>query len=526
MMIRQRRFITLIIVYLLISISILFYTATGVYGAQTPETEGARAEWMNAVPVGTLEDLADFQTNLPIVVIDVGGQEFRRVKVWDSKKQGYNHIDYDPYVEGTIQLIDTGIGINHLADAPQIESNIQTRIRGCSSQSYPKEQYLIKLFNEDGTKNPQSLLGMSSDHEWILNISYIDKTLVRNYLAYTVSARVMDYASDVRYCEVFFRNNDIYQYNGVYLLIEKSKRGASKIPITKYDPRFAESAYILLRDRFDDKALILNTYGTQHGFTDEYLMVEYPSKNEITDETIQFIENDINKFEEALFAENDKDFLKYKNYVNIESFADYFILNEFFANYDATKHSVYMYKDIKGKLTMGPVWDFDSAIDNYYPHKLKIDSTAMHDGVWFRQMLRDGDFVKLIINRYAALREDILSDTSIDAVIDEAVRIITPAQVRDWHRWDYNSVYDAQFTGNVRVTLLPLTGNRWEYGEAIEQCKQTLHAHGGWMDEHLDSLYQFSTIEPTDGRSEWFGSSMAGITLIAFFISVFLVQKC
>ena len=50
--------------------------------------------------------------------------------------------------------------------------------------------------------------------------------------------------------------------------------------------------------------------------------------------------------------------------LDMDSFVDFFIINEFFASYDAGQHSTYMYKSAEGKLTMGPYWDFDGAMDN------------------------------------------------------------------------------------------------------------------------------------------------------------------
>lgn len=41
------------------------------------------------------------------------------------------------------------------------------------------------------------------------------------------------------------------------------------------------------------------------------------------------------------------------------------IINEFFKNSDAGTHSTYLYKDIRGKITMGPIWDFNNAMNNY-----------------------------------------------------------------------------------------------------------------------------------------------------------------
>jgi len=426
-----------------------------------------------------------------------------------------------------LSLIDAKSGVNRLSDQPQITTNMKARTRGSSSQIFPKRQYALKLQDSNGDKNNQDLLGMGSGGDWVLNISYLDKSLLRNYLAYTIAGQVMEHAPKARYCEVFIKNGDVYQYQGLYLLIQQIEEGDAMVPLAKYSRKYAETAYLLRRDRYREDATVLNTYGTVNNLTKEYLCIEYPAAKDITDATVDYITNDINKFETALFAENEQDFLKYRDYINIKSFVDYFIFNEFFANYDSKDHSVYMYKDLKGKLTMGPVWDFDRSIDNDYPRVLKIDTTAMHDGVWFQQMLRDGDFVKQVINRYSQLRQGVLADARLDALIDETVRQITPAQQRDWNRWNYNQVYDAQFAGQAaHVDLLPLTANRLDYMGTVENLKLTLRAHGHWMDEHLDTLYQFTSIPPGQHaeRYRWVIGLLAVILVIGFFTTVYLVQ--
>ena len=58
-----------------------------------------------------------------------------------------------------------------------------------------------------------------------------------------------------------------------------------------------------------------------------------------------------------------------------------------------------LYKDGKGKLTMGPVWDFNNAMDNFFL-KQPTDTMQFHDLYWYRMLLKDEDFVNKVIHRY------------------------------------------------------------------------------------------------------------------------------
>ena len=75
----------------------------------------------------------------------------------------------------------------------------------------------------------------------------------------------------------------------LYLLMENIKRSDSRVSIADYDSHFAESAYLLCRDRYEESRPILDTFATRQGLSAGYLGVRYPGKNQITDETIAYI---------------------------------------------------------------------------------------------------------------------------------------------------------------------------------------------------------------------------------------------
>ena len=57
----------------------------------------------------------------------------------------------------------------------------------------------------------------------------------------------------------------------------------------------------------------------------------------------------------------------YKDYIDVDSFVDWYLVNEFSKNSDAIfQKSVFVYYDpADGKLRMGPNWDFDLAFGNF-----------------------------------------------------------------------------------------------------------------------------------------------------------------
>jgi len=59
----------------------------------------------------------------------------------------------------------------------------------------------------------------------------------------------------------------------------------------------------------------------------------------------------------------------YAKYIDVSSFVDHFIVNEFCKNTDSYRISFFMHKDrdsIGGKLQAGPAWDFNLSFGKAY----------------------------------------------------------------------------------------------------------------------------------------------------------------
>lgn len=440
-----------------------------------------------------------FKSHLPLVIIDTYGEEVKADSFWDDEKGYFAPLEGDPYIDGNITLIASEKGINSIKDIPILNSKIKIRLRGNTSITYDKKQYFIKLINDDGSENSKDILGMGEEYEWILNISFIDKSLVRNYLALSLASNFMENIPQAKFCEVIIKNKGKLKYEGVYLIMESIKRGDNRLSISKYDSKFTASSYILRRDRLDETGMTLENYGRVNDLTTGYLEVKYPYKKDITHRTVDYITNDIDNVEKALLSDNEKEFYKYSDYLDVNSFIDYFIINEFLSNYDSGYNSTYLYKELYGKIKSGPVWDFDSSLDNYKNKKQKIDSTAMHDTPWFKDLLKDPKFTRKLISRYYSLRKGILSDENVISYIDEITEYLGPAIDRDWKRWGefYTSKYLKDYLYDGRM----IDRNSKTHEEEINKIKNNIINHGNWLDKNIDSLYQFS--EFTEEYSVW-----------------------
>lgn len=446
-----------------------------------------------------------FTSHMPVVILDTEGTEPPVNTYYLSSESRYADIeDMDPYVNGTFLLLDKQDGLNCLADEPALVSSMRIKRRGNSSMFFEKAQWLIKLTTESGQDNDQDLLGMGEENEWILNGSMFDKSMIRNYLANRIASEFMPYTIDSRFCEVLIKDGSVYRYQGVYLLMESIKQGKNRVNIADYKEKDAFNSYLVRRDRLDDGANTLETYGRLNGYSKEYLALLYPGKMRATRKMIEYVEKDISSIEKILYSDDPKVFYTYPEVIDVDSFVDYFLLNEFFGSYDAGNHSTYFYKDVGGKLTMGPVWDFDMAMDNYIHEPLAVGYLAFQTKPWFDRLCMDDTFLEKLEKRYIKLRRTSLSERHINAVIDEATAYLGGAREREWARWGhwyttYNRYSPEDYTQEDGTVLYR---NATHYYDEIYRMKAALQEHGKEIPQQIKYLRE-SAVFDSGGLSNW-----------------------
>ncbi len=97
-------------------------------------------------------------------------------------------------------------------------------LRGKTSLSFPKNNYNLTLYQEDGEKNERELLGFERDDQWKLNALYGDSSKIRemisiqlwNEIAQTTDSRY-DTGTSQKYMELLIDG----EYRGLYGLLQK-----------------------------------------------------------------------------------------------------------------------------------------------------------------------------------------------------------------------------------------------------------------------------------------------------------------
>ena len=384
------------------------------------------------------------------------------------------------------------------------DGNIGIEYRGSSSQLFDKKSYGFETWDEENEDMDYPLLGFPEEEDWIFYGPYSDKTLIRNKLIYDLSNQIGRYASRTKFCELTINN----QYMGVYVFMEKLKRDKNRIAIKKLENDDLDSinisgGYIIKIDKSDDEngeqvyndfnAFISNYKPNYATYQSIWFNYEYPKPKDIHNEQKQYINSYFDNFEKALSGINFKDSLSgYRKYIDVESFIDFFILNELSNNLDGYRLSTYLHKNRNEKLKIGPIWDFNLSFgngnycngDKYDTWTYKFNETCSDDfwliPFWWEKLLEDPYFVNKLKERWNELRKKELSDENIFQMIQNYISILkneSGAVYRNYSKWNVIGKY---LWPNNHV------GNSYE--SEIDYLIKWISKRNNWLDKSINEL--------------------------------------
>ena len=423
---------------------------------------------------------AAFSSHLPILLIDTDGSVISDLRHDESSSEASRYGDnLNPYTEMDLFIYDED-GINSISSVPSRTLSGKIKVRGGSTTD-GKKQYRFKLLDSygDGVKSP--LLGMSAGDEWILNGMDSDITCLRSYLAYNLAGELSLDSPDVRFCELILKDGGEYRYLGLYLLTEPVERGEGRVALKGKKNLIGAYSYIVKRDIADSGSVVLSTWASQEaglsGFiggtaASSVLTLVYPKNEKVTTDAVSYITNDLSRIEQVLASKDISTFASFSRLVDTDSFIDYLILNELLMNRGAGTTSTYMYRDIGGKLTIGPVWGFNSTAT----HREDAELLSMAGAPLYQDLLKNRTFQDRLLDRYRRLREDTLSDERISSLLRETRDYLGSALERD------------------RV-LRGITEEA--YDSACEELSRLLGTRGIWLDRHLGDLNSLVVTDPS-----------------------------
>lgn len=255
------------------------------------------------------------------------------------------------------------------------------RGRGNSSWYYDKKPYNLYLYE------PASLLGMDEADEWALIANASDDTDLRNKMIYDFADRISPHPGWVpenEYVDLFING----EYAGLYLLCEKKENAAYKLKDRK-----DEYITICLNNditKLDDPETALRL--------DDRIFAEIAAPSRASAAGYDHLEAYLNEFMTALPGEN------WTDYIDLDSFARKYLIEEIFTNTDGGEASQFYYWDRSaGKLYAGPCWDYDLTlgdttwVDWISPYCLMMQSTLWYEDLWTHE-----DFAAYVQKFYAS----------------------------------------------------------------------------------------------------------------------------
>lgn len=360
----------------------------------------------------------------------------------------------EPKVRSTMKITEQG--------KVSYEGIAGIEIRGASSQMFDKKSYGLETWDNNNEDINVSLLGMPEEEDWVLHGPYSDKSLMRNKLIYDLSSDMGRYASRTRFVELIINGT----YKGVYVFMEKLKRNKNRIAIEKLKPEENSGddltgGYILKIDKIAGSN-VGSGYNSQNSFASKVppphagngeirFLYEYPDAEDISSEQRSYIKQYVHDFEAALSSDGFKDpETGYRAFIDVESFIDFFILNEISHNVDGYRLSTFMHKDKNGKLNMGPIWDFNLAFGNAdycgggntdtwaYRFNERCPGDFWSVPFWWYRLLEDPYFVERLKTRWFEVRSNVLSDQAVLGRISNYEKEMQELDAinRNFTKWD------------------------------------------------------------------------------------------
>lgn len=339
--------------------------------------------------------------------------------------------EYHENADVTISVIDKDGGMNK--DLVDSKSNI--KIRGNTTAGAPKKPWNIKLSGKE------KLLGMEKGKKWCLLANAFDKSLMRNSLVLDFGLENgVYYNSQNRYAEVYLNG----KFQGNYLITEAVEAKTERVDIDAYN---AESNDILL------ELGTRNEPDVDH-FTTDVLRTTFdvndPEKgDDLTDDQvnakIEKVKEYLNQFETALRNQNYDEIL---NYIDEDTFVNFYIVNELFKNVDFNFSSTRFYiKD--NKIYAGPCWDYDLSSGNckstsykdYYVDGVSYKGYYCQSMNWYRQLLKIETFYNKVKERYKELQYKIQNIYKTDSETDISVKYLVDNYGASFER-NYKSTED------------------------------------------------------------------------------------
>lgn len=445
-------------------------------------------------------------------------------------------------IPATMKVLDGKT--NNVADSAKgTLYDIGIKVRGQSSALFPKPGYGVEVRDEKGEGMDVSLFGLPPGDDWVFHGPYVDKSMMRNALAHWLFRQAGHYSPRSRHFDLYI--NGVYR--GVYVLLEKIKRGKYRVNVSKLKETdvagdSVTGGYIWAFDKTGTNTggagsgpIEKEGFNTSDGLN---VILHYPKKENIQKAQEEYLKKYLNDLE-GLFK-NGKNGSGYENYVDMTSALDYVLHEEITNNADSYWCSFFLHKpkDSKGgKVTLGPAWDFNLAMSNgSQPEngggqggqggmwgfggggngfgssgvtgwQIENSQKSGNGGMWgmgsslkapnwLLGMWKDSHYQSELKKRWAELRSGVWHTKTMDAYLDSMKIYLKNAADRNFKRWPNLGKASGQNdtdpepmkycnsqSGGFGMAMGGYNATTWD-GE-FEHLRKKMKERIAWMDQQL-----------------------------------------
>lgn len=343
---------------------------------------------------------------------------------------------------------------------------IEIRGRGHSSWKGDKKPYKIKL----SAKTP--LMGMPSNKHWAL-LKPSENTVAGLRLGRLMG---MAWTPDFRPVEVVL-NGD---YIGLYFLTETIRIGKNRVNIYEQqdgetDPELIGGGWLVEIDNYKDDCQITIPENNRWNLT-----LRYHSPEELSEAQSEWLTDEFKSINSAIYSA-DKRSTEWEEYIDVESMARFFLIQEVMDNPDGFHGSFYLHKDLGegAKWVAGPIWDLVcyNREKTDYTFRMKVHYTFTPH--WIGEIIQYDSFCRSVAEVWHEVYPDRLAE--IYGEIDEVILPLAEAWSNDCRRWNEDASQTAEFRA--------------------EKIKGAIGRNIDWMARNLP-VSQFSSAEPIRSDEE------------------------
>jgi len=338
----------------------------------------------------------------------------------------YSYYDHSYIVMDSIRLtVPSNSRYNLFLARPASGGTDSIRGRGNSTSTQQKRPFRIRFNSRQG------LFGKTPARSWALLANHFERTSTLNAIAFSLGHRLgLPYTPTSEFVEMYVNN----QYLGLYQMTEQIQVNPGRVNIDDMTGWLVEYTFQ------DPKAKDCQSYF----ITSKYDLTTFiKSPEDLPDSTgYRFVKRDINRLVDSM-ASNRFPNNGYRDFIDLESFAKYVLIQQLIDNHDFNSHSQdgappgsnYAWKDHNTRIHAGPLWDFDLSTGEFqmgfnYTHFTNPNRQINPRHPFYQRLWQDTVF--LVKFKKAWQDNQAVFNTQIPAFIDSLAGAIKASAIKNY----------------------------------------------------------------------------------------------